>query len=43
MKAVSGAASWVVSISVQNASFHDRMIDSSIVDAMPGTAIGVST
>ena len=43
MKAVSGAALNVVRLSVQNASFQDRMIASSMVEAMPGTAIGVST
>ena len=43
MKAVSGAASEVVRFSVQNASFHARMMLSSKVEAMPGTAIGAST
>ena len=43
MKAVSGAASVVVSRIVQNASFQARMMLSSMVEAMPGTAIGVST
>src|SRR5271165_619393 len=43
MKAVSGAALDVARLSVQNASFHDRMIASSIVEAMPGTDIGVKT
>jgi hypothetical protein len=43
MKAVSGAAFDVVRLRVQNASFHDRMTASSMVEAMPGTAIGVST
>ena len=43
MKAVNGAAFDVVRLRVQKASFHDRMIASSMVEAMPGTAIGVST
>ena len=43
MKAVSGAALAAVRLSVQNASFHARMMLSSIVEAMPGTAIGTST
>src|SRR5688572_31235764 len=43
MKAVSGAASVVVRRIVQNASFQARMMFKSIVEAMPGTAIGVST
>ena len=43
MKAVSGAAFEVVRLSVQNASFQARMMLSSMVEAMPGTAIGVST
>src|SRR5208282_2691340 len=43
MKAGSGAALEVVRLSVQNASFHDRMTASSMVEAMPGTDIGVST
>ena len=43
MNAVSGAASVVVSSSVQNASFQARMTFSSTVEAMPGMAIGVST
>ena len=33
----------VVRLSVQKASFHARMMLSSMVEAMPGTAIGVST
>ncbi len=43
MNCVKGAASEVVSCSVQNASFHARIMFSSMVDAIPGTAIGVST
>ena len=43
MKAVSGAALVVVRRIVQNASFQARMMLSSSVEAMPGTAIGVST
>ena len=43
MKAVRGAASVVVRRIVQNASFQARMMFSSMVEAMPGTAIGVST
>jgi len=43
MKAVSGAALEVARLSVQKASFQERMIASSMVDAIPGTAIGVST
>ena len=43
MKTVSGAASEVDRFSVQNASFQARMKLSSSVEAMPGTAIGVST
>ena len=43
MNAVSGAAFVVVSRIVQNASFHARMMLSSMVEAMPGTAIGVRT
>ena len=43
MKAVSGAALAAVRLSVQNASFQARMMLSSRVDAMPGTAIGVRT
>src|ERR1700690_654997 len=39
---VSGAALTLVRLSVQKASFHDRIIDNNIVDAIPGTAIGVS-
>ena len=40
MKAVSGAALAAVRLSVQNASFHARMTLSSMVEALPGTAIG---
>ena len=36
-----GAAFEVVRFSVQNASFHARMMLRSSVEAMPGTAIGV--
>ena len=43
MKAVSGAALGVVSRIVQKLSFQARMTLSSSVEAMPGTAIGVST
>ena len=43
MNAVSGAALAAVRLSVQNASFQDRMMLSSTVEAMPGIAIGVST
>ena len=43
MKAVSGAALVVVRRIVQNASFQARMMLSNMVEAMPGTAIGVST
>ncbi len=43
MKAESGAALVVVSWIVQNASFQARMMFKSRVEAMPGTAIGVST
>ena len=43
MKAVSGAALVVVSRIVQKDSFQARMMLSSSVEAMPGTAIGVST
>ena len=40
---VNGAALTLVRLSVQKASFQDRMIDSNIVEAIPGTAIAVST
>ena len=43
MNAVSGAALAAVRLSVQKASFQARMKLSSSVEAMPGTAIGVST
>jgi hypothetical protein len=43
MKAVSGAALVVERRIVQNASFQARMMLSSMVEAMPGTAIGSST
>ena len=43
MKAVSGAALVVVSRIVQKDSFQARMMLRSSVEAMPGTAIGVST
>ena len=43
MKVVSGAASKVDRFKVQNASFQARIRLSSIVDASPGIAIGVST
>ncbi len=43
MKAVSGAALVVVSRMVQKDSFQARMTFRSSVEAMPGTAIGVST
>ncbi len=43
MKAVSGAAFVVVSRMVQKASFQARMMFKSMVEAMPGTAMGVRT
>ncbi len=43
MKADRGAAFTVVSVIVQNASFQARMMFRSMVDAIPGTAIGVRT
>ena len=43
MKAVSGAAFTVVSRIVQKASFQARMMLRRMVEAIPGTAIGVST
>src|SRR5947207_14987468 len=43
MKTVSGAASNVERLRVQNASFHARMKLRSSVEARPGMAIGVST
>src|ERR1700709_1254119 len=43
MKKLSGAAYLLVRLSVQNASFQDRITLSSSVEAMPGTAMGAST
>ena len=43
MNAVSGAAFAAVRFSVQNASFHARMMFRRMVEAIPGTAMGVKT
>ena len=43
MKAVSGAALEAVRLMVQNASFQARMMLSSSVEAIQGTAMGTST
>ena len=43
MNAVSGRACVAVRLMLQNASFQHRMIDSSAVEAMPGSASGTSS